>query len=64
MLVHLIRMERYLRTVEGHQQLGLVGVQPSEQPVEGGEAGSASEDAVEAGAQGGFSLPGGMAVPP
>ena len=37
--------------VEHHQQLGLVGVQPLKQAVEGGETGTAPEDAVEARAQ-------------
>jgi hypothetical protein len=27
-------MERYLRPIEHHQQLGLVGVQPGEQAIE------------------------------
>jgi hypothetical protein len=35
--------------VEHYQELGLVGVQPLEQPIEGSEAGGAHEDAVEAG---------------
>ena len=46
-----VGVQRDLRAVEHHQQLGLVGVQPGEQAVEGGEAGAAPEDAVEAGAQ-------------
>src|SRR5271165_6189716 len=43
-----IGVQRDLRVVEHHQELGLVGVQPLEQAVEGGKAGGAQEDAVEA----------------
>src|SRR5271166_5783936 len=43
-----IGVQRDLRVVEHHQELGLVGVQPLEQPIEGGKAGGAQEDAVEA----------------
>ena len=46
-----IGVERYLRPIEHHQQLGLVGVQPREQAVERDEAGASMEDAVEAGTQ-------------
>jgi len=51
-----IGVQRHLRPVEHHQQGGLVGVQPPEQPVQGGEAGLSVaglsvEDTVEAGAQ-------------
>ena len=42
-------MQRYLRPIEHHQQLGLVGVQPLEQAIQSDEAGAAAEDAVEAG---------------
>ena len=42
-------MQRYLRAIEHHQQLGLVGMQPRQQAVECGEAGASVEDAVEAG---------------
>src|SRR5216684_3513591 len=42
-----VGMERDLWPIENHQQFGLVGVQPGEQAVERGEAGSALEDAVE-----------------
>ncbi len=44
-------MQRHLRPVEHHQQSGLVGVQPLKQAVQGGEAGLAFEDAIEACAQ-------------
>ena len=37
--------------LEHGQQFGLVGVQPREQAIEGGETGATAEDAVEAGAQ-------------
>src|SRR5271165_4717434 len=43
-----IGVQRDLRVVEHHQELGLVGVQPLEQAVEGGKAGGSQEDAVEA----------------
>jgi hypothetical protein len=44
-------VQQHLRAVEHHQQFGLIGVQPSEQPVEEDEAGSALEDPVETGMQ-------------
>ena len=47
-----VGVERDLRAIEHHQQFGLVGVQAGEQPIEGGKAGAAPEDAVEAGPQG------------
>src|SRR5215475_6407017 len=40
-------MERNLRTLEHLQQLGLVGVQSLEQPVERDEAGLPRENAIE-----------------
>src|SRR5712691_8521792 len=40
-----------LRAVEDEEQLGLVGMETSEQAVEGDKAGAALEDTVEAGAQ-------------
>ena len=43
-----VGVQRDLRVIEHHQQLGLVGVQPLQQAVEGGEAGAPLEDAVEA----------------
>src|SRR5512133_2383111 len=43
--------ERYLRPLEHHQQLWLVGVQPLEQAIERDEAGASPEDALEAGTQ-------------
>jgi hypothetical protein len=46
-----VGVQRYLRVVEHHQQFGLVGVQPLQQPIEGNEAGLPSEDTVE-GAEG------------
>ncbi len=49
-----VGVERDLRAIEHHQQFRLVGVQPSEQAVEGGKAGAAFEDAIKAGAQGGL----------
>src|SRR4051794_34771637 len=48
-----VGVEWNLRAIEHPQQLGLVGVQAGEQPVEDSEAGSAPEDPVEAGMQGG-----------
>src|SRR6478609_8594682 len=38
----------YLRPLQHHQQLGLVGMQPRQEPIERGKAGAAAEDAVEA----------------
>ena len=45
-----VGVQRDVRAVELHQQLGLVGVRPCEQAIDGGEAGAAAEDAIEAGA--------------
>ena len=42
-----IGIQRRLGAVEHHQQLGLVGMQPREQAIEGDEAGAAAEDAIE-----------------
>ena len=42
-----VGVEWYLRVVERHQQLGLVGMQPREQAIGGGEPGAAGEDAIE-----------------
>lgn len=50
-----VGVKRDIGLVEDHQQFRLVGVEAGEQPVEGGEAGLAFEDAVEAGTQGGLS---------
>src|SRR5208337_4679513 len=49
-ILRTVGVQRDLRVVEHHQELGLVGVQPLEQAVEGGKAGGAQEeeDAVEA----------------
>jgi hypothetical protein len=41
-----VGVQRDLRSIEGHQQFGLVGVQPGEPPVEGDEAGAGGENAV------------------
>src|SRR5712675_2272714 len=46
-----IGVERYVRAIEHHQQLGLVGVQPREQAIQRDEAGASMEDALEAGTQ-------------
>ena len=46
-----IRVERYVRAIEHHQQLGLVGVQPREQAIQRDEADASLEDALEAGMQ-------------
>ena len=46
-----VGVQRYLRPIEHHEQLWLVGVQPSEQAIERDEAGASTEDAVEAGPQ-------------
>ncbi len=43
-----IGMQRDVGAVERHQRLGLVRVQPGEQPIERGEACVPAEDAVEA----------------
>jgi hypothetical protein len=51
-----VGVERDRRAVEPLEKFGLVGMQSGEQPVEGDEAGSAPEDAVEASAQGGPAL--------
>jgi hypothetical protein len=51
-----VGMQRDLWPVERHQQLGFVGMKPGEQPIEGGKAGAALEDAVETSAQGGSAL--------
>src|SRR3982750_1181544 len=51
-----VGVQRDVRSIEGHQQLGFVGVETGEQPIEGGKAGAALEDAVETGAQGGSTL--------
>ena len=40
-------MERDLRPLQHHQQLGLVGMQPLQQPIQRDEAGAAAEDAIE-----------------
>ena len=45
-----IGVQRDLRPVEHGQQLGLVGIEPLQQAIEGDEAGAATEDAIEASA--------------
>ena len=42
-------MKRDIRPFEGAEQLDLVGVEPGEQPVEGGKAGGGGEQPVKAG---------------
>jgi hypothetical protein len=44
-----IGVQRDSRTIEHHQQLGLVRVKSSQQPVQRDEAGAAEKDAIEAG---------------
>src|SRR5271157_5931115 len=46
-----VGVQRNVRMVEHHEQLGLVGVQPLEQAIQRGEARAAPKDAIEAGAQ-------------
>src|SRR3954452_6253936 len=43
-----IGVQRDLRPLQYHQQLGLVGMQPRQQPIKADEAGAAAEDTVEA----------------
>jgi hypothetical protein len=57
-----VSVQRDFGSVEHHQQLGLVGVEPDEQAVEGDEAGFALEDAVEPRPQRGLALFGGGAA--
>ena len=42
-----VGVEWYLRPVQHHQQLGLVGPQPRQKAVQRDEAGTAAEDAIE-----------------
>ena len=51
-----VGVQRDVRPIEGHQQLGFVGVEACEQPIKDSKAGAALEDAVETGAQGGSAL--------
>src|SRR5882757_1624761 len=46
-----IGVERDFRPVQHHQQFGLVGMQPCQQAVQGGEARAPAEDTVEPGTQ-------------
>src|SRR6266567_2546543 len=55
-------VERDLGSVEHHQQLGLIGIEPREQTVEGDEAGLAREDAIEPRPQHGLSSLDGVAA--
>src|SRR5580698_8698123 len=57
-----VGVQRDFGSVEHHQQLGLVGVEPREQAVERDEAGVALEDAVEPCPQRGLALFGGGAT--
>ena len=57
-----VGVQRDFGSVEHHQQLGLVGVEPHEQAVEHDEAGLALEDAVEPRPQRGLALFGGGAT--
>jgi hypothetical protein len=51
-----VGVQRDFGSVEHHQQLGLVGVEPHEQSIERDEAGFALEDAVEPRPQGSVAL--------
>src|SRR5215208_163421 len=53
-----VGVQRDLGAVEHSEQVGLVGVQPREQPVQGDETGPTPEEAVKAGAQLGPAAPG------
>src|SRR5580700_554060 len=57
-----VGVQRDLGSVEHHQQLGFVGVEPCEQTIEGDKAGLALEDAFEPCPQGGLALFGGSAA--
>jgi hypothetical protein len=54
-----VSLQRDFGSVQHHQQLGLVGVEPDVQAVERDEAGFALEDAVEPRLQRGLALFGG-----
>ncbi len=43
-----VGVERHRRTIEGDQQLGLVGMQPGQQAVQGYKAGRGGENPLEA----------------
>ena len=51
MILRTVGVERDLRPVQHHQQLGLVGMQPRQQAVQRDEAGATAEDTVEPGTQ-------------
>src|SRR5258708_21978080 len=51
-----VGVQRDVRAVEDEKQFGLIGVEASEQTIEGGEIGAPPEDAVEARAQCGSAL--------
>src|SRR5215475_15681154 len=57
-----VGVQRDFGSVEHHQQLGLVGVEPREQAVEGDEAGLTLKDAVEPRPQGSLAPFGGRAT--
>src|ERR1700729_1283428 len=46
-----VGVERDFGSLQHHQQLGLIGMQPRQQAVQRGEAGGTQEDAIEARAQ-------------
>lgn len=46
-----VGVEWDFRVIQHHQQLGLVGMQPCQQAIQCGKAGTAAENAVEPGAQ-------------
>src|SRR5215207_9151283 len=49
-----VGVQRDFGPIEHHEQLALVGMEASEQAVEGDEAGAAREDAIEASSQNGL----------
>src|SRR5216684_4732679 len=57
-----VGVEWDLRVIEHHQQFGFIGMQPGEQSIEGGKAGLALKDPVEAGAQRGLVFGGRIAA--
>ena len=48
-ILRAVGVKRDIRPFEGAEQLDLVGVEPGEQPVEGGKAGGGGEQLVKAG---------------
>src|SRR5260370_21205581 len=55
-----VGVERDLGPLQHQEQFAFVGMEPSEQAIEGDEAGLAREDAIEPCRQGGLALLGGM----